>query len=179
MTQDVTRTGPTISRGRSKQDYGTPRDFIAAVEARFGPLAVDLACTEANAKAPVRVTEKSLSRDWAGEWPTGNLWLNPPFSDLYAWAEKCRKESKKRHGFILFLTPASVGSLWFLDNVRKHAYVFALHSRLTFEGCDDPYPKDCILSVFGHGMRGFDAWHWKNRYPLPEPGADSTKATDE
>jgi len=42
------RTGPSIARGSSKQDYATPRSFIAAVEKRFGPLSWDLAAHREN-----------------------------------------------------------------------------------------------------------------------------------
>jgi phage N-6-adenine-methyltransferase len=163
MTQEA-RTGPSMNRGRSKQDYGTPRVLLDAVEARFGPIVCDLAATAEN-----KVTglfygpeDDSLRQDWAGDFPDGNLWLNPPFGGIYDWAEKCRKESKRRTGHILFLTPASIGTMWFADNVKKHAYVLALTPRLTFNGATDPYPKDCILSVFGHGFRGFDMWHWQH-----------------
>lgn len=169
---EVTRTGPSMNKGKSKQDYGTPWDLIVAAENRFGPIRADLAASAENAKAGEFLTaeDDSLSVEWARRWPTGNLWLNPPYGDLYPWTEKCRKESKLRLGFILLLVPASIGTLWFTDNVRKHAYVFALAPRLTFAGCDAPYPKDCILAVFGHGMRGFDSWFWKRPTPAEQQG---------
>ncbi len=44
------RTGASMNRGNSKQDYETPDDFIAAVVKRFGRLSVDLAATADNRK---------------------------------------------------------------------------------------------------------------------------------
>ena len=38
--------------------------------------------------------------------------------------------------------------------------VLGLSPRLTFEGTDDPYPKDLMLSVFGYGLSGFGTWRW-------------------
>jgi phage N-6-adenine-methyltransferase len=165
------RTGPTMKRGRSKQDYGTPWDFINAVQARFGALDVDLAASEENAKARTWVGETvgSLVVHWAKTWPSGNMWLNPPYADISPWAEKCAAESRLRTGLILFLTPASVGSEWFAAHVYGKAMVFGLRPRLTFDGTDAPYPKDLILSVFGMGMNGFDTWRWDARPAVSTP----------
>lgn len=146
----------------SKQDYGTPWEFIRAVEHRFGPIACDLAASAENAKAPLFIDESrnSMSVAWSAEQPTGNLWLNPPFADIMPWAAKAQAESARRAGLILMLTPASIGSEWFRWYVNAHAFVLGVGPRLTFEGCHDPYPKDCMLSVFGMGLRGFDVWRW-------------------
>ena len=41
--------GARISTGKdNKQDYATPADFMAAVTARFGPIAFDLAAHAGN-----------------------------------------------------------------------------------------------------------------------------------
>jgi len=159
------RTGASLNRGKSRQDYGTPWEFIHAVEARFGPIIFDLAATAANRKAPLHwgpdVGIDSLEMDWADAHPTGNLWLNPEFVDIAPWAAKCAAESVKRHGLIPFLTPASIGTDWFAKHVHRKALVLALSPRLTFEGTSDPYPKDLMLSIYGYGLHGFDTWRWK------------------
>jgi phage N-6-adenine-methyltransferase len=149
-------------RTESRQDYGTPIEFIDAVEKRFGVLTYDLACTRENAKAPAGFywpDEDALTQAW---WSfTGNLWLNPPFANIDPWAEKLASECRDRDGFTFFLTPASIGTEWFSKHVAGNAMVLGLSPRLTFEGCDDPYPKDLMLSVFGFGLRGFDTWRWR------------------
>lgn len=172
----MTITGPSINRGRSKQDYGTPRAFIRAVEARFGPLVHDLACTRENAKAPSGYhfpEVDSLTRDWAKEHPHGHLWLNPPFANIEAWARKCRVEGGQRTGLLFLLTPASIGTEWFANEVHGHAHVLGLRPRLTFEGTSDPYPKDLMLSIFGMSISGFDTWRWdavQRHGTAPSPG---------
>lgn len=173
-------TVPLQKPGRSKQDYGTPWPFIRAVEKRFGPLVADLACTRANCKAPsIGYPDKprgyffddgvdSLSQSWSRDFPTGNLWLNPPFANIGIWAKKCRLEMQERQGLILMLTPASIGSEWFTDYVLHQADVIGLRPRMTFEGTPvnpktgktDAYPKDLMLSIFGIDNPGFDTWRW-------------------
>ncbi len=162
-TDGALKLGPTQKPGRSKQDYGTPADFLEAVERRFGEIVVDLAATDQNTVAPQYYTPRqdSLAQDWAGDMRDGVLWLNPPFGGVGPWASKCREESAKRRGLILLLVPASIGSAWFRDHVHRHAMVFALAPRLKFVGTEAPYPGDLILAVYGMGLSGFDTWVWR------------------
>lgn len=147
----------------TKQDYGTPRAFIRAVERRFGPIVHDLAAHAENAKHASYYTEAddSLAQPWAEAFPAGNLWLNPPFKNIAPWAEKSRIEAAKRQGLILMLTPASVASIWYREQVERHAFVRTVMPRLTFEGESDPYPKDLMLSIFNrYGFVGLSSWNW-------------------
>jgi phage N-6-adenine-methyltransferase len=147
--------------GRSRQDYGTPLDFINAVEASWGPLSLDLAASDENHKAPVWITpeQDSFSYDWSVAG-CRLMWLNPPYSDIAPWAAKCAATKLVRGSRIFLLVPASVGSNWYADHVHGKAHVLALSPRLTFEGCADPYPKDLLLAVYGEAP-GFDVWRWK------------------
>lgn len=161
------KTGPTINRKGSKQNYSTPRNFLDAVERRFGKIVFDLAADMTNRKAHsfYSINDNSLVQPW--HKLGGLLWLNPPFTNIGLWAEKCAFEAKLG-AKIAFLTPASVGSNWFRDHVHNKAYVLALNGRLMFDGATDPYPKDCMLSVYGfvapgftlEPVKGFDVWTW-------------------
>jgi phage N-6-adenine-methyltransferase len=155
------KTMPRQKRGESRQDYATDRSFIDAVQARFGELSFDLAAIADNTVVPGAYFDEqrnSLSQSW--HLISGVLWLNPPFSNIAPWARKCALEARQG-ARILFLTPASVGSDWFEKHVHRHAFVLALTSRLRFVGAKDPYPKDCMLSVYGQGINGFDTWKWR------------------
>lgn len=162
---------PVQKPGKSKQDYGTPRELISAVEERWGKLVIDLAATAENTKAHYFITPErnSLAEDWhnwLAQYEYRNnrpaiAWLNPPFADIAPWAEKCRFECG-RGAKIIMLTPASIGANWFADHVYGMASVIALRPRLVFEGCKDPYPKDCMLTLWGCGTSGlFEIWKWK------------------
>jgi phage N-6-adenine-methyltransferase len=163
MTDIEARTGASLNRGRSKQDYGTPWSFVRAVEEKWGPMVCDLACTRENARAPAGYyfpEVDSLKADWSKDYPTGNLWLNPPFAFIDPWAEKCAWHGIRRDGLIFLLTPASIGTDWFRARVWGNARVLGVSPRLMFEGTDDPYPKDLMLSIFGKATAGFDLWRW-------------------
>lgn len=158
---------PAQKPGNSKQDYQTPRDFIEAVEKRFGKLAIDLAARSTNAQARKFVSPKvnSLGMNWSSYFPNDVCWLNPPFAKIGPWAQKCSEyayNTRNGSGIILFLTPASVGSNWFAKHVDGVARVLFLQGRLTFVGATTCYPKDCILSIFGNEVTaGYEVWKWK------------------
>ncbi len=191
---------PQHNRWHSRQDYATPRIFIDAVVERFGPIAFDLAAHAGNHQVPSYygpgspLGEDSLAQDWTKL--RGNLWLNPPYDDIAPWAAKCAASRGVRwqDRRILFLVPASVGSVWFDESVHGHALVLGLVGRLTFvgtprveigtpslpgfdldvtlhvvdaDGKDDPYPKDLILAVYSEPP-AFDTWRWQRQAPRPQ-----------
>ncbi len=154
---------PAQRPGKSKQDYGTPPEFIAAVEKRWGELIVDLAASDGNAKAPYYFTKDENFLIQETIPLLGLCWLNPPFENLGPWMAKCKADAEKG-AKIIMLVPASIGSEWFAEHVFGHAPVIAVRPRITFEGCKDPYPKDCMLILWGfHSAPGdmFSIWRWK------------------
>ena len=152
---------PIQKPGRSIQTYGTPWELIRAVQVRIGDsFNWDLAASQENTKALFYFGESqdSFAQDWSKL--NGWLWLNPPYANISPWAEKCWRESEKG-AKICFLVPASVGSNWFADFVHEKSLVLAIRPRITFIGQEDPYPKDCIIAVYGIGKTGFETWKWQ------------------
>lgn len=153
-------TMPIQKPGKSIQTYGTPIALFNAVEKLIGEKFVwDLAASIQNRKVDNFYSEEqdSLSQDWSQH--NGWLWLNPPYAKIGDWAEKCAEESLTG-AKICMLVPASVGSNWYAEFVHNKALVLGLRPRITFEGCKDPYPKDCILIIYGLPKVGFDLWKW-------------------
>lgn len=170
------RNMPRQKPSESKQDYATPTEFMAAARKKLGivAFAFDFAANKRNAKADRfwSARDNSLKMPIAtwlavtmrvGHGSKGWGWLNPPFSKIYPWAERCHA-LQKAGGRVAFLVPASVGSNWFVEFVAKRAHVLFLHGRLCFDG-KGPYPKDCILVLFD-GQRefkpGYHVWDWRD-----------------
>jgi len=152
---------PNQKPGRSKQDYGTPPEFIAAVKRRLGigEFAVDLAASRENTIADefYTYTINALARDWVFD---GWCWLNPPFARLEPWARHAFEQSR-RGTRIAMLVPAGVGANWWRDHVHGKAFVLLLNGRITFVGETMPYPKDCALLLYGPDVApGYDVWTW-------------------
>lgn len=155
-------TGPSVNRFRSVQVVATPWEFIHAVERKFGPIAVDLAATAENAKAPNFITPEidTFTQDWTA-WLKGGLgWLNPEFDPMAKWVTYCAKQQQRGAEFFT-LSPASVGANWFWDHVQPYATVYSV-GRIKFVGSKDVYPKDLILSHYNQTPNHeLQRWKWK------------------
>ena len=164
---------PTQKPGRSKQDYRTPPAFLDAVRRRFGlvSFAIDLAASDENRVADLWFTEaeNALEQPWRTS-DRGVAFCNPPFANIAPWVEKAWKESR-RGARVLLLLPAGVGSNWWRDWVDGKAFVLLLNGRITFMGETAPYPKDCVLLVYGPEIApGSDVWSWNSKLRVV-PGA--------
>jgi len=182
-------TMPEQKPGRSRQDYTTPAEFLAAVKHRFGitQFVIDLAADETNAVADQWYDREldALQQPWAvGE---GWNWLNPEFGDIEPWVRKAY-EQMLAGAQTLVLVPAGVGSNWWAAWVHEKAGVLLLNGRLCFikdwattidpasvkRGDDPPrcysqpplYPKDCCLLVYSALVEtGYDVWSWREEIP--------------
>ena len=158
---------PIQKPGRSEQVVGTPRDFLNAVAWRFGKLDFDLAATRENSVVGgdgdlhfgpgSALANDSLLADWSQL--DGNLWLNPPFSDIAKWARKCAGTPTSIYRRIFLFVPLTTAN-WACDYVHGKALVLGLNPRITFVGHTSAYPKDMMLCVYGE-QPGFEAWRWK------------------
>ncbi len=157
-------TEPEQKPGRSRQDFGTPWEFIRACEARFGEIMWDLAASAENAKSPNFFTKEddTFTKHWEDDTLRGTQFLNPEFADIDPYVAKLAAECRHRPGLTLLLTPASIGTLWFRDHVLGKAMVLGLSPRITFVGETQGYPKDLSLCVYGYGLHGFDQWRWRS-----------------
>ncbi len=154
---------PKQKPGRSVQTYATPAEFLIAVKRKLGIDAFvwDLAADRTNACALKFWTpeDNSLLSPWAiadpGEW----CWLNPPYDDIGPWVQRAVEQQAR----VAVLVPASVGANWWRDWVQDKARVLLLNGRITFVGETDPYPKDCVLLLYGpEQVPGSEVWSWMN-----------------
>ena len=154
---------------------------MRAIEAKLGitGFAVDLAADSSNYQASCYFTqeEDSLDQDWRNlarsrfiPGPQQWFWLNPPYANIGDWVQKCVQESFRWEYsssgvgvHIAVLIPASVGSNWWRDWVHKKARVLFLNGRITFEGHDQAYPKDCAILLYGPDVTpGYEVWKWRD-----------------
>jgi phage N-6-adenine-methyltransferase len=135
-----TRAMPTQGSDLKQGVYRTDPEFMEYIRGKYKIIG-DLAAGDDNFQAPLYLTEKedALSVNWREFYEIcmasegeGYLWLNPPYDDIGAWAQKCAyavMEGVK----ILFLVPAGVGTNWYRKYVEDFARVDLLNGRLVFE----------------------------------------------
>lgn len=159
---------PQQKPGKSKQDYCTPPQFLAALKRRLGidDFTIDLAATAKNAVAPIFYDEEmdSLTQPW--RLGAGWAFCNPPFGHLERWVAKAFIEADNNGAQTAMLVPASTGSNWWHDWVDGCAYITFLNGRIKFVGADGPYPKDCAILLFAPFLHGGSCiWSWKEDVP--------------
>jgi hypothetical protein len=161
----------TVNRPNAPQDYCTPPELLAAVQARFGRITFDAACTLDNAVAINGYhypAYDALERDWRDELEGCVVWCNPPFGKSGEFArvatESQREPNMTGHAppRVLLLVPASVGTSWFAIYVHGKALVLALSPRVKFVGQAQGINRDLMLCVYGPDITpGFEPWRWK------------------
>ena len=167
------RKMPAQKPGKSKQDYQTPKNLIDAIKKEYEikQFRIDLAASKRNAQAQFFFSKKTdaFKQDWVKAiGSNGSAWLNPPYTNIGKWTMRCAESAYDLETVgsrIFLLVPASVGSNWFADMYRV-CHVVALNGRITFVGHKKPYPKDCILAIFGelpYGLKHehMSVWRWK------------------
>lgn len=167
------RKMPVQKPGRSVQAVGTPRRLLRAVQRRLGivDFDIDLAANDRNAickryYGPHSLLEPDALKSWV-RWGTkerGWSWLNPPFADIYPWLRKAKREATRYGARIAVLVPLSIAQ-WWVDHVHdEDVVILLLVGRVTFRGHDKPYPKDCVILLYGSGLKaGYYLWDWKGK----------------
>lgn len=185
-------TNANTPRKKVKEEvtYGTPLWLVKAIERDFDlKFVFDLAADQESfvvrgqsivhgendklsGKFYYDINDNSLAQDW--NTLSGDLWLNPPFANIKAWAAKCETYD---NGTICMLVPASLGSKWFRDHCMGRP-VFVLDSRITFDGHTDPYPKDLMLVFFHAKDRKYKSNLTENKC-LFQMGSYSAKSSNQ
>jgi len=145
------------------QVVSTPRNFLLAVEHRFGPITWDLAATSSNCVTQdgrffgpgSTHSANAFLKPW--RYLGHMAWLNPPFADIASWARHSAEQCAKHGQRIALLAPAAVCTNYFIDWIKPNAYVFELTPRVF-----DVEIRDCILALFESARYiGRETWKWK------------------
>jgi len=153
---------PRHKRYESEQEVGTPPEFIAAIERRWGKITLDLAASD-----KFHVCDNYLTPEidaLSGPWPAGLLFCNPPYGNITPWVKKARFESGPSKT-VLVLVPAGIETKWFRAWVYTHAKVHILVPRLKFVGHDSGFTKGLVLCEYSDGLQVDNCnyyWHWKS-----------------
>lgn len=158
-----------ILLSHNSDEWETPQDLFDKLDSIFH-FDLDVASTHKNAKCKNYFTkaDNGLEQDW---W--GNVWCNPPYSDLKNWLKKayneceitkdlifwCKSASTVEFAlrnqsvikWIVFLCYANTGNSCFHDYGFKADYILFLKGRLKFYQCDkkpSPAPRDSLILFF-------------------------------
>lgn len=129
------------------EEWGTPRDFFAMLDAEFG-FTLDVCATEHNAKVPLFFDRQDdgLAQPWAPHV----CWMNPPYGRVIgAWVEKAYREAKNG-ATVVCLIPARTDTAYWHDYAMKADEIRLVRGRLHFEGVESkghnaPFPQAVVV----------------------------------
>ena len=93
------------------------------------------------------------SQDGIEEAWGGRVFVNPPFADLGAWAEACRRANATRGCEVILLLPARTDTAYWHDHVTTAQAVCLWRGRMRFVGAPAAAPFPTALVYWG-------AWPW-------------------
>lgn len=139
---------------RGSDNWQTPDVVLDGVR-RIGPIDLD-PCTDETNPCGARTWF------WAGGLETpwmvvsGLIYVNPPYSQMAAWAHKCAFESRECGARIIALVPARTDTRWWREATSEVECVAFWNGRLTFKGAPAPAPFPSALLAFNIGARAMD-----------------------
>lgn len=143
-------TAKLVQKGKKKQTYQTPDDFLDLVR-KVDPIMLDPCADPKRQFAVENVTEVdgyTFELDWAHYSKGGLAYANPPYKYMRPWIEKCILEAKDGIQLIL-LAASKTGTNWFRDAWNNANAVCFWNGRITFYGCKDPAYFDSVVFYWG------------------------------
>ena len=139
----------TAHLSAKKDEWSTPDDLYAALDAEFG-FTLDPCASDFNHKTTKYYTkaDDGLFQDWSGH----TVFMNPPYSTVDEWMAKAHLAGINGTT-VVALVPSRTDVAWFWDHAR-HGQLRFIRGRVWFiddEGNTGPAPFPSVVVVFGLG----------------------------
>lgn len=127
-------------------EYSTPMDLFNELNNEFH-FNLDPCSSKYNHKCDhyYTIEDDALSFNWGKDIIA---FVNPPYSDLLNWAEKCFCEWFFNHNTIVMLVPVRTSTKWFQKYVYPYCEIRFLPKRIKFEGTKSTAPFDSMICIF-------------------------------
>jgi phage N-6-adenine-methyltransferase len=128
-------------------EHDTPIEFFSPIADALGGFDIDPCASSTSdlADRNVQKEEDGLSVKW-----DGNVWVNPPYSDVSDWMERAMKEYQ--HGNaerVVALVFARTSTQWFHNFVRTADTLCFVEGRLRFGEAENSAPAPSMLVIWG------------------------------
>ena len=135
----------------SKSDeWTTPKWLFDWLNGKFC-FTLDAAATEENALCRAFYTKEQDGL--AQPWTASRVFVNPPYSQIGAWMNKCANEVRNGCPLVCALVPARTDTKWWHGAVMQADHVHFIKGRLKFGDGTGSAPFPSAL-VFFFGLKG-------------------------
>lgn len=135
-----------IHFSKKSDEWSTPQEFFDKYNAIYS-FGLDVAATRENTKCKkyFDLANDGLIQDWIG---FGNVWCNPPYSNVKQWIKKAHKESTKGVTTVM-LIPARTDTIAWHDYIFPFAKIEFIRGRLKFGDSKNSAPFPSAIVIFG------------------------------
>jgi phage N-6-adenine-methyltransferase len=147
MAQCCPKTELSVHYSSRSDEWATPPELFADLEARYGPFTLDPCATPENSKCARYFTREQdgLAQAW-----TGRVFMNPPYGRaIAAWMCKAWESAGTTAVVVVCLVPARTDTNWWHDYAARGEVEF-LRGRVRFGGAKSGAPFPSAVVVFRH-----------------------------
>lgn len=127
---------------RDSDNYATPKKFFAKINSEFN---FDFD------PCPFKSSFDGLVLDWVG-----NIYVNPPYSNIEPFVRKGIEELKNGNAKIcVYLIPVRSDTKYWHELIMNYAKeIRFVKGRLNFNDSKTPAPFPCVLVIFDNNLNG-------------------------
>lgn len=127
-------------------EYSTPQELFDFLDDKFH-FNLDPCASDLNHKCDhyYTINDDALSFNWGNNIVA---FVNPPYSNLLSWCEKCYCEWFFNHNTIVMLLPVRTSTKWFQKYIWPYCSIDFLPKRLKFNNSKYSSPFDSMICVF-------------------------------
>jgi site-specific DNA-methyltransferase (adenine-specific) len=147
--------GRDVVFSHKSDEWETPKWLFDIFDANYH-FTLDPCATSENTKCEkfYTIEEDGLSKSWSGE----SVWVNPPYSNIREWAQKCKSEAwggeqapngfPKNRTIISLLVPARTDTKWFHEVIHSATEITFIKGRLHFNNSENSAPFPSVVITF-------------------------------
>ena len=129
----------------NSDEWTTPQELYKELNKRF-KFTLDPCSTNENHLCDKYFTKEDdgLSKSWKGE----TVYVNPPYSNIKKWVEKCYMEHKTNGTSVVMLIPSRTDTIYFHNYIYHKADIEFIKGRLHFSNSKNSAPFPSMIVIY-------------------------------
>lgn len=129
----------------NSDEWKTPLELYTRLNKRY-KFTLDPCATKENHLCDKYYTkeENGLCKSWKGE----TVFVNPPYSEIKLWVEKCYKEYETNGTTVVMLIPSRTDTRYFHDYIYHKAEIEFIKGRLHFSNSKNGAPFPSMIVIY-------------------------------
>ena len=129
----------------NSDEWATPQELYDELNKRF-TFTLDPCSTNENHLCDKYFTKEDdgLLKSWKGE----TVFVNPPYSNIKKWVEKCYTEHETNGTIVVMLIPSRTDTIYFHNYIYHKADIEFIKGRLHFSNSKNSAPFPSMIVIY-------------------------------